>query len=83
MIRVQSESLSLFCIGKNSGAKTEFILRGHLEITVKIGLVGKYWTYKKEFSRLKRCLAVLELIAPRNLLNTVQYRRLLSRENDS
>lgn len=73
MIRMQSESLYLFCIGKNPGAITELFLRDRLEITVKIRLVGKYWTYKEEFSRLQGGLAVLQLIAPRSLLIGTQF----------
>lgn len=33
---MQSEVLSLFCIGKSTGDISEFVLRDHPEITVKI-----------------------------------------------
>lgn len=73
MVRMQSESLPLFCLGKSPGSIPEFVLRGHPETTVSIGLVGQYWTYKKEFGRLQRGLAGLELIAPRHLLIGTQF----------
>lgn len=77
---MQSVSLPLFCLGKNPGVITEFLLREDLEITVKIGLVGEYWTYKKEFSRLQRGqfgssrAYCTKKFADRN---TVQYGRLM------
>lgn len=70
----------MFCLGKTPGAIPEFVLRGHLEITVKIGLVG--WTYRKELTeRFGRSRAYCsKKFADRN---TVQYGRLMTRENDS
>lgn len=73
MVRMQSAVLSLFCIGKSTGDISEFVLRGHFEITVKIRLVGQYWTYKKGSSRLQSSLAGLELTAPKSFLIGSQF----------
>lgn len=71
---MQSEVLSLFCMGKSAEYTNEFVLRGHLEITVRP--VGKCWTCKKGCKAFFSGLIELHFTTSKSLLVVTQITNL-------